>query len=1170
MRGWSVRSLIVLFGVALLCALSARAQTSTGMISGRVLDQQGGVVPGAEVVLTQTETGVTLQTVTDETGNFVFPAVQPGKYTIAIGMPGFKRLEQKDLILTSSERLFAGNLRLEIGEQNQSITVLAEATPIQLTSQERSAMLNDHQLGMLASVGRDYMQLLKTLPGVTYDTSRGSGSLGTTTAPYVSGIKSDYVSMGIDGVVANNRGLGNSENMINLDAVAEVKILMGNYQAEYGKNAGAIINVVTKSGTQDFHGTGYWFKRHEMFNANDWDNNRTGAAKGRYRYNTIGGNIGGPISFGGFNPNKDKLFFFFSTEYQPNKSPSTSRFWVPTELERNGDFSQSFEPLSTKKIPVKDPLTGKAFPNDLIPANRIEQSMQRLLKIFPLPTAGYVSTDGKTNYQVTTDNNQPKNQELLRIDFNPTEKLRTYFRGMDMSTINDGRTSTANSNSWGVRQSYDTTNPNIAVNVTYLFSPTLVNELSLGMSRWTEVQSISDAELDKIRKDKVGYTLGQLYPQNNPLNVVPGVSFSGLPYSSVVSTGYDGRFPMENYVNAFSISDGISKVFSQHTLKTGVYLEYAEYLQRHHGSNFTGNFAFGRNTSNPNDAGHAFANALLGEFNTYTEVTQRVHYQPINKVAEWYVQDNWRVAKRLTLDYGLRFTYDIPQYLKYDIGGNFYPELYDASKMALLYIPAINPANKKRMAQDPITKLYYPADYIGKFVPGSGNPYVGSVPAGTSGLPRGFVESNGLLYAPRLGFAWDPFGDGKTAIRAGVGVYYNARPRSGQMGDMSFNPPTQARPVQYYGNTRTFLNSSGLLSPSSFNRVIQPDAKMPVIYQMSFGIQRSIGFDTVVDVAYSGNVGNYLGQRRQLNQIPYGAKFAPWNIDTTVSGNKPLPDSFLRPYVGYEGLPYLEFGSESSYHSLQTQVRRNFRSGLQYVVAWTWSKAMNYGSGDDYQSEVAAYLDHRFWDYAPAGYDRTHQLTGNWVWDVPKASRVLNNPLTRWVLDNWQLAGTCAFVSGTPRSISYSTTTAEDVTGGGDGSSLVLLGEAQLPKDEKTLLRYFDTGVFRKPVAGNATTPGEVGSGAAVRRYAFRGPGINNWDLSFVKNIPVTEGIKMQFRWEMYNAFNHTQFDSVDTAARFDNTPNSATFGQQTSKTFGQINGATNSRVMQGSLRISF
>ncbi len=354
MRGWSVRGLIVLAGFALVCGASAWAQTSTGMISGRVLDQQGGVVPGAEVILTQSETGVTLQTVTDETGNFVFPTVQPGKYHLKVGMPGFKSLKQKDLILTSSERLFAGNLKLEIGEQNQSITVLAEATPIQLTSQERSAMLNDHQLGMLASVGRDYMQLLKTLPGVTYDTSRGSGSLGTTTAPYVSGIKSDYVSMGIDGVVANNRGLGASENMINLDAVAEVKILMGNYQAEYGKNAGAIINVVTKSGTQNFHGTGYWFKRHEMFNANDWDNNRTGAAKGRYRYNTIGGKIGGPISFGGFNPNKDKLYFFFSTEYQPNKSPSTSRFWVPTELERNGDFSQSFEPLSTKKIPVTE------------------------------------------------------------------------------------------------------------------------------------------------------------------------------------------------------------------------------------------------------------------------------------------------------------------------------------------------------------------------------------------------------------------------------------------------------------------------------------------------------------------------------------------------------------------------------------------------------------------------------------------------------------------------------------------------------------------------------------------------------------------------------------------------------------------------------------------------
>ncbi len=1160
MRAWSGKSnVIFMIGVALLCGAFALAQTSTGMISGRIIDQQGGVVPGAEVVLIHDQTGVKLEGVSDEAGGFVFPTVQPGKYSISVEMPGFKRLEQKNLVLTASERLSAGDLTLEIGEQNQSITVQAKTTPIQLTSQERSAVLDDRQMMLLSARGRDYMQMLKTLPGITFDGGGGAGTLGTSNAPIISGIRSDYVSMSIDGVVANNRGLGTTENMMNLDAIAEVKVLMGNYQAEYGKNSGAIVNVVTKSGTQNYHGTAYWYKRHEMFNAKSWDENRARANKGRYRYNTMGGNIGGPISFGNFNPNKDKLFFFFSMEVQPNTAPSRRTYWVPSALERDGNFSQSFEPIpigstaTPKKIAVKDPLTGKAFPNDIIPASRIEPSMQRILKMFP--ASNYTSVDGKTNLQLIDSLDQPANQEVLRVDYNPTDKLRMYFRGMDMTKGNRGYNSTVNRNNWGVSQAYDTTNPNLGFNVTYLFSPTLVNELSLGMSRWTEVQAISDEELSKIQKQTVGYTIGQIYPANNPLNVIPAISFSGLPYSSVISSGYDGRFPMENYVNAFSISDGISKVFTKHTLKAGIYLELAEYLQRHHGSDFAGTFAFGRNTNNPNDSGHAFANALLGNFNTYTEVTQRVHYQPINKVVEWYVQDNWKVTRRFTLDYGVRFTYDIPQYLKFDVGGNFYPDRYDRSKMALLYVPAINPANKKRMAQDPITGQFYPADYIGKFVPGSGDPYVGSVPAGAAGLPRGFVESNGLLYAPRLGFAFDPFGTGKTAIRAGAGVYYNARPRSGQMGDMSFNPPTQARPVQYYGDTRTFLNSSGLVSPSSFNRVIEPDAKMPVIYQMSVGIQQSIGWDTVLDIAYSGNVGNYLGQTRQINTLPYGTRFLPGAIDPT--NNKPLPDTFLRPYVGYGNLPYMEFAGESSYHSLQTQVRRNFRGGLQYNFAWTWSKAMNYG--DDYHAGVAQYANRRFWNYGPAGYDRTHQLTGNWVWDVPKASRVFDNPLSRWVLDDWQVSGICAFVSGTPTSVGFSTTTSVDYTGGGDGNSIVMTGKAQLPKDQRTMQRFFDTSVFRMPGMG------ELGSGAAARRYAFRGPGINNWELSFFKNIGITERVKMQFRWEMYNAFNHPSFDSVDTSARF----NTST-GEQTSATLGQVNSAREGRVQQGALRISF
>jgi hypothetical protein len=1146
-----VRSVFV---CALLAAVSggAFAQTSAGVITGRVADPQGAVVPGAEVVLVQELTGVKQTTASDPSGNFVFPSVLPGRYAVTVQAQGFKRYEKKGLALTAFERLSVGTITLEVGSLTEAITVTAEAAPVQTASPERSAVLDDKQMTYLSAPGRDFMNLLKVLPGVTYPDGAGSQALGTSGAPIIHGVRSDYTAINLDGVVANNRGLGTTENMLNLDAIAEVKVLQGNYQAEYGKNAGAIINVSSKSGTQQFRGTAYWYKRHEMLNANSFFNNRSGLAKSRYRYATVGYNLGGPVYWGEkFNKGKDKLFFFFSQEIQPNKTPSVRNYTLPTEAERRGNFSDSREP-NNALIVVRDPLNGQAFPNNIVPASRIHPDTQKLLSVFPLPNFFDRNISrGNYNYLISDSRENPARQEVLRIDYNPSTKWRTYFRGMNMKVNQKGLATTANSNQWGISQTYDTTNPNIGVNVTYLHSPTLVNELSLGLSRWTEIQEISASELAKLQRDKLGIRFGQKYPQNNPLNLIPAASFGGV--TGAASIGYDGRFPMDNYVNAVSISDGITKVAGAHTIKAGIYWELAEYLQRHHGSNFAGNLNFGRTTSNPFDSNHPYANALLGYFQTYTEVTARVNYQPINKVLEWYMQDSWKAGKKLTLDYGVRFTYDLPPYQKKNVGANFDSKLYDRAKAPVLYSPARD-ARNTRVARNPLTGELFPAAYIGLFVPGSGDPYIGTVRAGTPGYPRGFVKGNGVLFAPRVGFAYDPFGDGKTAIRAGAGIFYNARPRSGQMGDMSFNPPMQAQPVQYYGHIDTFLSGSALLAPSSFNRVLEPSAKVLTLYQMSFGIQRNIGFRTILDVAYAGNLGRHLGQTRAINNVPYGAQFLPENTDPTT--NTPLPDNFFRPFYGFAGMPYLEFAGSSSYHSLQTQARRNFSRGFQFGMAWTWSKAMNYG--DSYDSGVAAFNSPRFWNYGPGGYDRTHTLTGNWVWDLPRASRLWSSPVTKWVLDNWQFSGICAFVSGSPRGVGISLADAANLTGGGDGFTVVKTGNAILPKGDRTFYRFFNTEVFARPARL------ERGSGAGASRYSFRGPGINNWDLTFFKSIKAKEKISFQFRWEMYNAFNHTQYDGVDATARFD------AQGRQINTQFGQVTSARSPRIQQLALRISF
>ena len=1152
--------------LALLSFFAAvcHAQTNAGVITGIVLDAQGAAVAGADVTLVEELTGVRTETKTASAGTFVFPSVQPGKYTVLVQASGFKRVEKTGYSLSSQERLAVAPITLEIGNVNEAVTVTAEVTPVQTSSMERSGLLNETQMQHLSTPGRDYLNLIKLMPGVTYP-GNGSAALGNSSPPIIGGVRSDYIAINIDGVVANNRGLGTTENTLNLDAVAEVKVLQSNYQAEYGKNAGAIINIVSKTGTRDFHGTGYWYKRHESLNANKFFNNQAGLPRDIYRYNTYGGNIGGPIFFGDkFNREKDKLFFFFSAEQQPNKRPGgQQKFTTPTELERKGDFSQSFE--GSNKIYIKDPLLSgtcsassqaACFPGNIIPPNRINPQMQRLLNVFPLPNftdaAARAISNGNYNLLLTDTIDAPVHQELLRVDYNPTDKIRTYFRGMFMAVGQRGTNITANSNKWGVKQTYDTTNPNVAYNVTFMASPTLVNELSLGVSRWTEVQDIEDSELAKLQRAKLGINVGQLYPVNNPLDLIPAASFGGP--QNAISIGYDSRFPMKDIVNAASVSDSLTKVWGKHTFKAGVYFEIAEYLQAHTGGSFTGTFNFGRSSTNPFDSQSPFSNALLGNFQNYTEVTRRIDYDPVNKVLEWYVQDNWKVNRHLTLDLGVRFTADIPQIFKKDIGGNFDFNAYDRSKLPLLYVPGKDAAGK-RVAVDPRNGSTYPDAYIGFFIPGTGDPGVGSIAAGTPGYPRGFVNSNGVVPAPRIGFAYDPVGDGKTAIRGGFGIVLNARPRSGQQGDLASNPPSRYTPQQFFGNVSTFLSAQGLLAPQAFGRILDANSPLLSTYSMSFGIQRDIGFHTVVDVAYVGNLGRHLGQQIDINKIPYGAHFLPSSIDPTTG--KSLPDNFLRPIYGYAAMPFFSDASTSSYHSLQATARHSFSNGLQFGAAYTWSKAMNYG--DDYNSSIATYNNPRYWNYGPAGYDRTHTLTANWVYNLPNASKLVKSPVVKGIFDNWQISGIYAFVTGAPEDVSFSLVdSGTDLSGGGDGSTVVMTGNARLSSGERSFYRWFDTSVFQRPGVGVR------GAGAAATRDAYRDPAINNFDLTFFKNIPIRERVKLQFRWEMYNAFNHTQFSGADSAAKFDAN------GVQTNKSFGQLTSARDPRIQQLSLRLSF
>jgi hypothetical protein len=1160
--------LFISFFVAALCAF---AQSSSGTITGRVVDASGSTIAGAEVrVINQVDQGSRTFT-TDANGDFVFPNLEPGQYTIAVKATGFKQVDKKDLKLSASDRLSAGDIRLEVGAVSESVEVTAQAATIQTASAERSGLLDSKQIMDLQARGRDVMSLLQILPGAV-DDNTGSDTLGQYSTPTMSGTRSFYNSLNIDGISGNTARGRTAESPLNMDAISEIKVLQNSYPAEYGPSAGAVINLVTKGGTQQFHGGLYYYNRNEAFNANNFFNNRAGVPTQRYRYNTTGVNGGGPIFWPGhFNTNKQKLFFYFSLEYLPNQSPnSLAYFTVPTANERQGIFTKT----------IKDPLNpGTNFASvggvTTIPTSRMDPNSAKLLSIFPLPN----TVDTRGNFVIAGSEDLPVKQELLRVDYNRSDKNRMWFRVTGYSSDNTGRTSPAISNQWGLANvDYSQTMPQLGTRFTTIFKPTLINELTFGMNLWTEQQKLSADALKAYQRATYGINIPQTYASNNPLGVLPSFSFGGIT-PSPAAVSYDGRFPMVDDSTKFTVSDDITWVRERHEFKAGIHIERALYNQYHQAgsNNFPGNFTFKTDSANPLDTGYDYANAFMGIYDTYTESTNRVDYAPVTRIYEAYVRDHWRVTSRLTADLGLRFTWALPQSPNNDNAGNFIPYLYNPAKATVLYRPAL--VNGQKVTINPLTGgVVTPAVLAGLIIPNSGDPKNGIVTPTTPGFPREMVYSQGILTAPRIGFAWDPFGNGKTAVRFGAGMFFNPGADAGTLGNLFFNPPAIYNPTQYYGTVATAANGTGLLSPSNFSRDIDPNHKTVTSYQANFGVQRDIGFGTVLDAAYVGSFGRHLSEVVQLNTSPLGSNLLPQN--TNPQTNTPLNDNYFRPYPGYGGIPQQIFEGNSSYHSLQVTLNRRFYKGLQFGVSFTHSKAMSYAEGDSTSTsgtpsgssnEVARYVDRKFWNYGLASYDRPNILTFHFLWDIPRLSRLLPNPVVKAVFDGWQLSDITSFIPGSPLNVTMSTNPTVNFFSEGDGARPLLVGNPTLSNDQRTVTSWFNQSAFAEPVP---ITAAQCASGTCppitwvnfgnTPHGVIRGPGRNNWNTSVFKNFHVTEKLNVQFRAEAYNTFNHTQFNAVDTTIQY----NAA--GVNTRTSTGNVTSARDPRIMQFALRVTF
>jgi hypothetical protein len=1133
---------------------AAWAQQSTGAITGAVRDSTGAAIAGASLELNSKATGAKRVAQSDGSGSFVFTGIDPGEYRLSAQLSGFKTLERSNIVLTASERLSVGDLTLEIGNVEERITVEAQGAIVQTASAERSAAISNKQIENLLIYGRSVASLVALSPGVVDPTGTGGRSIGGGNATNfnVMGNRANANNFTVDGVTMSAvGGAANGTFGISADAVSEIKVLLSNYQAEYGRLAGSNVEIITKSGSREFHGAGMYYKRHEQFNANNFFNNFNGLRRPINRFNTYSYNLGGPVFLPGkFNRTRDKLFFFWNHEYVPSKTASAvQRVTMPTALERAGDFSQSVD-VNARLIPVADPVSRQPLPGNVIPASRLDANGVAALKFFPLPNFFDTAVSRRQyNYLNQWGGANPLQLFNLKPDW--------YISSKDIVSVSLNAQFSSNDTPNGAQMTAQfpvfgsvtrSKGGMVSIRHRHIFSPTVINEAMVGYAYTFGPPSWTDEGIKGLQRSTYGFTAGSLTPANNPLNLMPQMTFGGVV--GAPSLSYDGRFPFNGARNVYNVSDNLSFIRGAHTFKAGFFFERMRQRDGGWANNFAGAFDFGRNANSPVDTGYAFSNAAFGVFNTYTEASAR----PISKIYsrgfDWFGQDTWKVHRKLTLDFGVRFGWFEPFWNFNNELAGFVPSRYDPAQRVQLIRPALN--NGVRSGQNPVTGEFYPASLIGFIAPGSGNPTNGMVVTSQDkDYPRGLTESSGILAAPRFGFAYDPFGNGKTAIRAGFGVFYNrvlgntaGAPTSG------FTYPLVQYPVVQFGSMSTFRTARGFISPPA---VTGWDRRMktPTVMNMSFSVQRQVGFGTVVDIGYVGSLGRHLSWLRSLQDIPLGTRFLPANADPT-NPRVPLPDAFLRPVAGYNGVSINENNSSSNYHSLQVTANRRFVKNLDLGLAWTWSKSLDYNDGDFGAINTVAPL--REWNYGRAGFDRRHVLKINWLWTLSKHAWSFKP--TGVVLNDWQLSGIYTAQSGAPVNVGYSLVTVADLSGTPSiAPRIMVTGDPKLPAGERTFSRNFRTDVFRVPAAGTL---------GFMTKNMLTGPGINNFDLAIFKNFPLREALRFQFRAELYNALNHTQFSAFDSTARFDAS------GNQVNGQFGQFTAARDPRVAQLAIRLSF
>jgi hypothetical protein len=1182
---------------------AAGAQTTSASVSGSVQDAQGGALPGVAVTLTSRTQGNTATATTDAEGRFVFAIVRPDTYTLTAELQGFKKLERTNLVVNANDRLSAGILALEVGAMTEEVTVSTRVSELQTTSGERSFTLENSALQNIANNGRALFNFATLVPGAVPN-ANGGGEIGSVSGFTVNGQRANSNTMSIDGVANIDTG-DNGGNMAttNIDAVAEFKVLTNSYQAEYGRAVGAQLQVVTKSGSRDFHGSGYWYGRRSDWNANSWINKRNTieTPKAETKRNDSGYTIGGPIFAPGFNADKKKLFFFFSQEHQRRVENNAIRETrVPTALERRGDFSQSRDNNGNLYPYIRDYTTGLpctaantsgCFQDGgvvgRIPANRLYAPGLAALGIFPDANATGLSAD--LNYQSQAPNNTPRREDMLRMDYQATDNWR--ITGRYMHTKED--IVQAYGTTWAGNGSDQLPTPtlflhpgdNYMMSATGVLSPTMSLEMSWGRAANQLNYELQQESLFKASNPAFAQ-LPLFYPDAAQGDYVPFFQFRGGRLGNAGQYQTD-RGPFTNKNVTHDVVANLTKVAGSHAFKAGFYYQNSFKPQSIFAA-FNSTINFQDNSSNPFDTSYAYANAATGIFNSYTQASKFAIPEWRYHNVEFYVQDNWKAGNNLTVDYGVRFYSLTPQWDETLQASNFLPDEFDRNNAARLYAPVCIGASpcsgSNRRGMDPALAGQTPTmantvedRFVGRLTPGS-NRFNGSFQAG-QGITDTLQDGSTFKISPRVGVVYDMTGQGEMIFRGGWGIFYD-RPQGNMVFDMIANAPGVLNSSVAWGRLQDLSASSATSEPPptlSLNPTVF-DFEPPMVTQWNFGFQRKLFGNFMFDLAYVGSKSDDLLRQVQINAVPRGATFLPQNQDPTrapnaLAGANALPTDLLRPYQGYGGIRMWEYSGYSNYHSLQTGVNRRFDDGFMFSFFYVWSKALGINN-DDFTAGLpnATDAEIRRLDYSLLSTDRPHNFVANAIYQLPWLKN--SDSVMGQIFGDWQLSGIYRWTSGTPQGVGYSISgiNQSHLTGSADGNPgarIVLTCDPGAGYGSDPYAQ-FNTACFSQPQPGS--------DGAESARFFMRRSPINNLDLSLSKIFPGPKSMKFEFRIDAFNALNHTQFTGFNGTANFANLTNPAitnlarnASGDVVNRTgFGSVSGVAAPRSLQIVTRVTF